>query len=82
MADKAKKKEVEKKEVAKPKQSIAQQLDAIAAKNSQIVTVRKMQEDKEKLKDKIGKKAKTSLTQSKIQGLASLKNTLGTQNIV
>lgn len=63
------------------KQTLAQQLDTIAAKNSQIISVRNMQEDKEKLKDKIGRKDSISLSQSRIQGLASLKNTLGRQNM-
>jgi hypothetical protein len=75
------KKEADKKtEEVKPKESIAQQLNAIAAKNSQIIAVRNMQEGKEKLKDKVGRKNPS--TQNKIQGLqglASLKNTLGTQ---
>jgi hypothetical protein len=64
-------------EVVKPKETLAQQLNSIAAKNSQIIAVRNMQEGKEKLKDKVGRKP--SLSQSRIQGLASLKNTLGTQ---
>lgn len=83
MADTKKKEETAKKtEEVKPKESVAQQLDAIAAKNSQIIAVRKMQEGKEKLKDKIGRKP--SSTESGIQGLqglASLKNTLGTQKL-
>ena len=61
------------------KETLAQKLNSIAAKNSQIIAVRNMQEEKSKLKDKIGRKSPASLTQSRIQGLASLKNTLGTQ---
>ncbi len=69
-----------KEEKVESKETLAQRLNAIAAKNSQIIAVRNMQEGKEKLKDKIGKK--TSPAESGIQGLqglASLKNTLGTQ---
>ena len=61
------------------KETLAQKLNAIAAKNSQIISVRNIQEGKEKLKDKVGRKSPASLTQSRIQGLASLKNTLGSQ---
>jgi hypothetical protein len=38
-----------------PKETLAQQLNSIAAKNSQIITLRNVQEGKEKLKDKIKK---------------------------
>lgn len=72
--------EDKKTEVVKPKETLAQKLDAIAAKNSQIISIRNIQEGKEKLKDKIGRRS--SITESGIQGLqglASLKNTLGTQ---
>ena len=68
-------------EEVKPKESLAQQLNSIAAKNSQIIAVRNMQQEKEKLKDNIGRKSSASLSQSRIQGLASLKNTLGRQNM-
>lgn len=69
-----------KEEKVESKETLAQKLNAIAAKNSQIIAVKNMQEGKEKLKDKIGRKP--SSAESKIQGLqglASLKNTLGTQ---
>ena len=71
--------EVKKTEEAKPKESLAQQLNAIAAKNSQIIAVRNIQEGKEKLKDKVGRKNPTQSRIQGLQGLASLKNTLGTQ---
>jgi hypothetical protein len=70
-----------KKEAVEPKKSMAQELDAIAAKNSQIITVRNIQQEKERLKDRIGRKPKRASGDSGVQGLASLKNTLGRQNM-
>lgn len=71
MADTKKKEETAKKtEEVKPKESVAQQLNAIAAKNSQIIAVRNMQEGKEKLKDKVGRKS--SSAESGIHGLQGL----------
>jgi hypothetical protein len=62
------------------KETLAQKLNSIAAKNSQIIAVRNMQEGKEKLKDKIGRKPSPAESGIQgLQGLASLKNTLGTQ---
>ena len=71
----AKEKEVEEK---KSNETLAQKLNAIAVKNSQIVTVRNMQQEKEKLKDSIGRKKSTS-TSSSIKGLEGLRPGLGQQ---
>jgi hypothetical protein len=74
------KKSEKKVEEKKSTETLAQKLNAIAAKNSQIVAVRNMQQEKEKLKDKIGRK-KSSGSSTKIQGLEGLRPGLGQQFI-
>lgn len=72
-----------KEEKAKDKKStetIAQKLNDIAVKNSQMIAVRNMQQEKEKLKDKVGRK-KSSGSSTKIQGLEGLRPGLGQQFI-
>lgn len=74
--EKVKKKTEEK----KPTDTLAQKLNNIAAKNSQIITVRNIQQEKERLRDKIGRK-KSSGSSTKIQGLEGLRPGLGQQFI-
>jgi hypothetical protein len=71
-------KEEKVKEKVEEKKSLAQKLNDIAAKNSQIITVRNMQQEKQKLKDRIGRK-KSSTSSTKIQGLEGLRPGLGQQ---
>jgi len=73
-------KKVEEKKVEEKKstETLAQKLNAIAAKNSQIVDVRNMQQEKEKLKDRIGRK-QSSRSSSSIKGLEGLRPGLGQQ---
>lgn len=70
----------EKVEEKKPAETLAQKLNDIAAKNSQIIAVRNIQQEKERLKDRIGRK-KSSGSSSKIQGLEGLRPGLGQQFI-
>lgn len=62
----------------KSNETLAQKLNAIAAKNSQIITLRNVQEGKEKFKDGIGKR-KSSSSSIKISGLEGLRPGLGQQ---
>jgi hypothetical protein len=71
-------KEEKVKEKVEEKKSLAQKLNDIAAKNSQIIAVRNMQQEKQKLKDRIGRK-KSSTSSTKIQGLEGLRPGLGQQ---
>lgn len=71
-------KEEEVKEKVEEKKSLVQKLNDIAAKNSQIIAVRNMQQEKQKLKDRIGRK-KPSASSTKIQGLEGLRPGLGQQ---
>jgi len=71
-------KEEKVKEKAEEKKSLAQKLNDISAKNSQIIAVRNMQQEKQKLKDRIGRK-KSSTSSTKIQGLEGLRPGLGQQ---
>lgn len=62
--------------------SVKERLDAVAAKNEQIKMIDDLQNENAKLKDQIGKRKKGSREPSaagRIQGLQTIKNSLGTQ---
>jgi hypothetical protein len=65
------------------KKSLQQQLDAITFKNAQAQKIKAMQEDKQKLKDNLGRnKKRYESSAGRVQGLQApqgLRNTLGTQ---
>lgn len=68
----------EKVEEKKSTETLAQKLNEISAKNAQIIAVRNMQQEKERLKDRIGRR-KSSGGSSNIRGLEGLRPGLGQQ---
>lgn len=72
----------EKEEKKDKKVNVQERLDAIAAKNSQIKMIADLQSDNARLKDQLGRRNKSSREPSaagRIQGLQTIKNTLGRQ---
>ena len=62
--------------------NIKERLDAVGAKNNQIKMIADLQAENANLKDQIGRRKKTSREPSaagRIQGLQTIKNTLGRQ---
>ena len=71
-----------KKKEENKKVNVQERLDAIAAKNEQIKMIEDLQTENANLKDQIGRRKKTSREPSaagRIQGLQTIKNTLGRQ---
>jgi len=73
----------EKKEEKKDKKvNVQERLDAVATKNEQIKMIDDLQNENARLKDKIGNRKRGSREPSaagRIQGLQTIKNTLGRQ---
>ena len=72
----------EKEEKKDKKVNVKERLDEVAAKNEQIKMIDELQNENARLKDQIGQRKRGSRPQnaaSRIQGLQSLKNSLGTQ---
>lgn len=64
------------------KKTLSEQLDAINFKNSQVQKIRAIQEGKEKLKNSLGRnKKRVMASPPTLQGLETLGNTLGRQNV-
>lgn len=60
------------------KETLAKKLDDIAVNNKQAIYIRELQYEKEKLKNKIGRK-RPERSSTRIQGLAGLQTGLGQQ---
>lgn len=69
------------KETDKKPLSLQQKLDAIAFKNNQIKMVSDLQSENARLKDMMASKRSRRGSAPRIQGLQTLKNTLGKQFI-
>jgi hypothetical protein len=72
----------EKEEKKDKKVNVKERLDEVAAKNSQIKMIEDLQNENIRLKDQMGKRRKSSREPSaagRIQGLQTIKNTLGRQ---
>ena len=68
--------------MAEKKINIQERLDAVGAKNDQIQMIADLQSENIRLKDQMGKRKKSSREPSaagRIQGLQTIKNTLGRQ---
>jgi hypothetical protein len=79
----AEEKKEEKKDKKKDKKvNVQERLDAVAAKNEQIKMIEDLQNENARLKDNIGNRKRGSREPSaagRIQGLQTIKNTLGRQ---
>jgi hypothetical protein len=72
----------EKEEKKDKKVNVKERLDEVAAKNDQIKMIDELQNENARLKDQIGKRKRGSRQESsagRIQGLQTIKNTLGRQ---
>jgi len=72
----------EEKKSEEKKVNLKERLDEVGAKNDQIKMIEDLQSENARLKDQIGKRKKGSRESSaagRIQGLQTIKNSLGTQ---
>ena len=64
-----------------PNETLQQKLDAITFKNSQAQKIKAVQEGRERLKNSLGRYKKRVAQTPSVQGLQTIKNTLGRQNM-
>ena len=62
-------------------ETLQQKLDAITFKNSQVKKIKAVQEGREKLKNSLGRYKRRVAEGPRVQGLETIKNTLGRQNM-